>query len=147
LGYIENSFLLHRADRYNISGKDTIAGNCKYYANDLSFRNYLYPGFNSGIGYQLENLIYLQLRQAGYNVYVGVVHNKEIDFVAKKVDRFIYLQCAYLLSDAKIIKREYAPLELIKDNYEKFVVFLDDIEMPSKNGIKHTQIWKLEKFI
>lgn len=143
IGYIEDTFLIHKAERYDIRGKDTISGNCKYYINDLSFKNYLYTGFGYGIGYKLENLVYLELRRAGYEVYVGAMRDKEVDFVAKKADRIIYLQSTYLLADEQTAKREYAPLEAIRDNYEKVVVSLDDIALPSNNGILHVQAWNL----
>jgi predicted AAA+ superfamily ATPase len=99
IGYIEDTFLIHKAERYDIRGKETLAGNCKYYANDLSFKNYLYPGFGYGIGYKLENIVYLELRRAGFDPYVGALRDKEVDFVAKKGDRLIYVQVAYLLID------------------------------------------------
>ncbi|SBV98270.1 ATP-binding protein [uncultured Dysgonomonas sp.] len=147
IGYIEDTFLVHRAERYDIRGKETISGNNKYYINDLSFKNYLYPGFGYGIGYKLENLVYLELRRAGYEIYVGAMRDKEIDFVAKKSDRVIYLQSTYLLVDEQTIRREYSPLETIPDNYEKVVVSLDDISLPSNNGIRHIQAWKLREFL
>ncbi|GHV14813.1 ATPase [Fibrobacterales bacterium] len=147
IGYIEDTFLVHKVERYDIRGKETLAGTCKYYANDLSFKNYLYPGFGYGIGYKLENIVYLELRRAGFDVYIGAMRGKEVDFVAKKGDRLIYIQAAYLLIDEDTAKREYAPLESIADNYEKWVVSLDDVSLPSNNGIKHVQAWKLEKII
>jgi predicted AAA+ superfamily ATPase len=113
----------------------------------LSFKNYLYPGFGYGIGHKLENLVYLELCRAGYDVYVGIMRDKEVDFVAKKRDRLIYLQTAYLLADEQTVHREYTPLKLIQDNYEKFVVSLDDLSLPSDNGIRHIQAWKLAKEI
>ncbi len=93
--------------------------------------------------YKLENLVYLELRRAGYEVYVGAMRDKEVDFVAKKADRVIYLQSTYLLIDEQTVRREYASLEAIPDNYEKIVVSLDDISLPSNNGIRHIQAWKL----
>ena len=75
IGFIENTFLVHRVERYDIRGKETISGNSKYYVNDLSFKNYLYPGFGYGLGYKLENLIYLILRRAGYSIYKGTLNN------------------------------------------------------------------------
>ena len=143
IGYIEDTFIIHKAERYDIRGKDTISGNSKYYINDLSFKNYIYPGFGFGVGYKLENLIYLELRRAGYEVYVGALRDKEIDFVAKKDDRVIYIQSSYILTDEQTIKREYSPLQSIEDNYEKFVVSLDDMAFPSNKGIKHVQAWGL----
>ncbi len=147
IGYIEDTFLLHKAERFDIKGKDTIAGNVKYYCNDLAYKNYLYAGFGYGIGYQLENLIYLELRRMGYEVYIGVLPNKEVDFVATKADQKIYVQSAYLLIDEATIKREFASLEAINDNYPKIVVSLDDIVMPVNKGIIHLQAWKLHDFL
>ncbi len=145
--FTEEAFLIHRAERYNIRVKDTIAGICKYYINDLSFNNYLYSGFGYGIGFKLENLVYLELCRAGYKVYVGTLRDKEIDFVAIKDERVIYLQCAYLLVDQETLQREYGPLENIRDNYEKIVVSMDDVTLPSKEGISHIQAWKLGEVI
>lgn len=119
LGYIEEVYLAHRALRYNIKGKEILSGNCKYYMNDLSFKNYLYAGFGYGVGYLLENLVYLDLLRHGYEVYVGSIKDKEVDFVAIKNDRIIYVQATYMLVDEQTIEREYAPLECIADNYEK----------------------------
>jgi len=144
VGYLEDAFLIHKSERYDIRGKDTISGNSKYYINDLAYKNYLYTGFAYGIGYKLENLIYLNLKRAGYHVYTGVFRDKEVDFVALKEDKILYVQTTYLLIDEKTIEREYLPLELIADNYEKMVVSLDEIQFPQRNGIKHKQIWKFE---
>lgn len=143
IGYIEDTFLIHKVERYDIRGKDTISGNSKYYINDLAFKNYLYTGLGYGIGYKLENSVYLELRRAGYEIYVGAMREKEVDFVAKKADRVIYIQSTYLMIDEQTAKREYAPLQAIQDNYEKIVVSLDDISLPSNEGIRHVQAWKL----
>jgi predicted AAA+ superfamily ATPase len=147
IAYIENAFLIHKAERYNIKGKETLMGSCKYYANDHAFKNYLYFGYAGGMGYLLENLVYLTLIRKGYIVYTGQIKGKEVDFVAVKQDITLYLQCAYLLADEQIIAREYAALEAISDHYEKWVVSLDDVRFPSRNGIKHIQVWELDKIL
>lgn len=147
IGFIEDTFLIHKVQRYDIRGKDTIAGNAKYYANDLSYKNYLYSGFGYGIGYLLENIVYLMLRRADYEVHVGVVPNKEVDFVAKNSDGIVYVQCTYLLQDEAIVTREYSALEAITDNYPKIVVSMDAVLLPSKNGIHHVQAWNLEEYL
>lgn len=67
----------------------------------------------------MENLVYLELLRHGYDVYVGSIKDKEVDFVAIKNDRIIYVQATYMLVDEQTIEREYAPLECIADNYEK----------------------------
>ena len=147
LGYIEEVYLVHRALRYNIKGKETLSGSYKYYMNDLSFKNYLYAGFGYGTGYLLENLVYLDLLRHGYDVYVGSVKDKEVDFVAIKNDRIIYVQATYMLVDERTVEREYAPLECIADNYEKIVVSLDDFQLPSRNGIRHVRAWELSQVL
>ena len=147
LGYIEEVYLAHRAMRYNIKGKETLSGSYKYYMNDLSFKNYLYAGLGYGTGYLLENLVYLELLRHGFDVYVGSIRDKEVDFVAVKNDRTVYVQATYLLIDEHTIEREYAPLELIADNYEKIVVSLDDLQLPSRNGIKHVRAWELSQML
>ncbi|MDP3442500.1 MAG: ATP-binding protein [Ignavibacteria bacterium] len=143
IGYIEDTFIVHRCDRYDIKGKDTLSGIAKFYINDLAYKNYLYPGYGYGLGYLVENLVYLELCRAGFDVYVGVLRNKEVDFVAKKADRIIYLQSAYMLSDESTVDREYSALHSIDDNFEKVVVSLDEITLPLRGGIKHIQAWNL----
>lgn len=145
IGYIEDTYLVHRAERYNIRGKETIAGNCKYYLNDLSFNNYLYQGFGYGAGYQLENLVYLELLRNGFDVYVGSIKGREVDFVAIKGDRTIYVQVTQMLIDKQTIEREYSALEAIDDSYEKIVVSLDSTQLFSRGGIRHIQAWNLNE--
>jgi len=147
ISYLESSFLVHRVERYNIKGKDTISGNSKYYMNDLSYRNYLYTGFGYGIGYLLENAVYLSLRRAGYQVYVGTIKNTEVDFVAIKGDRRLYLQVTLSLTEEHTIEREYRSLKLIDDNFDKYVVSMDDYKIPTNEGIEHISAWKLEDLL
>ncbi|MCL2561187.1 MAG: ATP-binding protein [Rikenellaceae bacterium] len=147
IGYIEDTFLVHRCNRYDIKGKDTLSGNAKFYINDLAYKNYLYPGYGYGVGYMVDNLIYLELCRAGFDVYVGSLRNKEVDFVAIKGDRVLYVQCAYILVDRQTIDREYSSLEAIDDSFEKIVVSLDEITLPSKGGIKHIQAWRLSELL
>lgn len=90
------------------------------------------------MGCLLENAVYLELRQSGYSVYVCAICDKEVDFVAMKDDRVIYLQTTYMLETEQTIEREYSPLLSIKDNYEKYVVSLDEIQLPSKEGMTYS---------
>lgn len=147
IGYIEDAFLVHRCDRYDIKGKDTLSGNAKFYINDVAYRNYLYPGYGYGYGYLVENLVYLELCRAGFDVYVGTLRNKEVDFIAKKADLIIYVQSTYMLSDEATFEREYSSLEAIGDSFEKIVVSLDEISMPLRGGIKHIQAWNLTNIL
>ena len=147
LGYIEDTFLIHRCDRYDVKGKEVLAGMAKYYINDLSYKNFLYPGFAYGMGYKLENLVYLQLKRAGYSIYTGVAKDKEVDFIGIKNDRKIYVQVTYSLLDEQTARREYASLEVINDNYDKVIVSMDDETMPSNNGIRNIQAWNLNSIL
>jgi uncharacterized protein len=145
--YIQNTYLIHRTERYNIKGKEIISGTCKFYINDLSFKNFLYAGFAYGIGYLLENAVYLQLIQSEYEVFTGAFRNGEIDFVARKAERVIYFQVTYTLVDEQTAKREYGAFSQINDNYEKYIVSVDDILLPPVNGIRHIQAWNLKELL
>ncbi len=147
IGYIEEAFLAYKAERYNIRGKDVVAGNCKYYLNDLAFKNFLYPGFAYGVGYLLENAVYLELRRWGYQVYIGYVRDKEVDFVAMKDDRVVYIQVTYLLEAEQTAEREYASLLAIGDSYEKYVVSMDEVQFSSREGVRHVQAWRLKEVL
>ncbi|MFI3261570.1 MAG: ATP-binding protein [Rikenellaceae bacterium] len=147
ISYLESTFLVHRAERYNIKGKETISGNCKYYLNDLSYRNYLYSGYGYGMGYLLENAIYLSLRRAGYDVYVGVVKNAEVDFVATNGEKRLYIQVTLQLTEEQTFEREYHSLKLINDNFDKYVVSMDDYRIPTNEGISHVSAWELDTLL
>ncbi len=147
IGFIEDSFLVHHSERFDIRGKETIAGNAKYYSNDQAYRNYLFGGYGHGSGYQLENIIFIELKRQGFQVYTGVLPQKEVDFVAQRAERVLYVQCAYLLADEATIKREYSALNAISDHYEKWVLSLDDISFPVQNGIRHVQAWQFDEFL
>lgn len=147
ISYLENSFLLHKAERYNIKGRDTVSGNCKYYLNDLCYHNYLYAGYGYGMGYILENAVYLSLRRAGYEVYVGTIKDREVDFVAIKGEIKLYLQVALQLVENETEEREYRSLKLIEDNFNKYVVSLADYRIPVNEGIEHISAWNLEEIL
>lgn len=141
--YLSETYIIHKVERYDIKGKQSLSGNAKYYTNDPAFHNYLYGGYNYGVGYILENLVFLDLCRALFKVYTGVLRDGEIDFVAERGDRKIYIQVAYLLVDEPTIDREYAPFSKISDNYEKYVISLDEVSLPSRNGIRNIPAWQL----
>jgi hypothetical protein len=145
--FMENAFLVHKVERYSIKGKETLSGTYKYYINDLSFRNYLYPGFNHGLGYKLENAVFLQLLCSGYSVYAGAMRTREIDFIAHKAKQTIYLQSAWTLTDPATIDREYGALKAVDDNFPKYVVSMDDFQLESNQGIEHVQAWRLNEVL
>ena len=115
--------------------------------HDLGFSNYLQNTFDNNITRRLENFVYISLLQAGYQVHVGNIHQLEIDFVAEKEGKVTYLQVCYLLHSDEVIRREYGNLEKIKDHWPKWVVSLDEVSFPDKNGIVHIPAWKLHDFI
>jgi predicted AAA+ superfamily ATPase len=119
-----------------------LGGSSKYYLNDLAFKNYLFGFLPSDIGYNLENYVYLQLRRMGYKVQVGVLNNLEIDFIARKSDKIVYVQVCYLLNNENVVNREFGNLLQIKDNYEKYVVSLDDVKFSDYEGIVHLHPWE-----
>jgi len=143
VSYLGKAFLAHKAERYHIAGKELLTGNCKYYSNDLAYYNYLYRGFAYGFGSLLENAIYLDLRRKGWQAYVGVQGQTEVDFVALKGEQKIYVQvCWEMAGNEETAQREYAPLLKISDQYRKVLVTLDEIRFPNNNGVEHIFPWE-----
>jgi predicted AAA+ superfamily ATPase len=107
----------------------------------------LYAGYGYGIGYLLENAIYLSLKQADYQVYVGVIKDTEVDFVAIKGDKKLYLQVTLQLTEEQTMERAYRSLKLIADNFAKYLVSMDDYKIPENEGIKHVSAWNLDEIL
>ncbi|WP_455583984.1 ATP-binding protein [Bacteroides sp.] len=147
IGYLEDTLLVHRVERCQIRSKEVVLGSCRYYINDWAFMHYLYPFLVREQETELKNHVYLDLKRAGYAVYVGVHRNKVIDFLARKGDRIIYIQCASSLDNETVASSLYTSLESIQDNYEKWVVSLDGVALPSRGGIRHIQAWKLAEML
>jgi len=87
--------------------------------------------------------VYLQLKRLGFKVQVGILNNLEIDFIAQKSDKTIYVHVCYLLNNENVVNREFGNLLQIKDNYEKYVVSLDDVKFSDYEGIVHLHPWEL----
>lgn len=147
LQFMEQAYLIFHVNRYNIRGKSVIGGTVKFYANDLAFHNYLYRGFGYGDGYLLENAVYMEMRRLGFDLYVGNIDDREVDFVGIKGDRRVYIQVTYSLAGKETARREYSSLEIISDNFEKYVVTMDDYPQPSNNGIRNIQAWQLDEVL
>jgi predicted AAA+ superfamily ATPase len=142
LRHLEDAFLIHRCERFNIKGKELLKGEVKYYLNDLSFKNFLFPAVFHGWGYVMENLVFLELLNHGLEVFVGYMREKEVDFVVKKEDGWVYIQSAFQMDDSETRNREYAPLLAIPDQHEKWVVSADELIIPSFEGIRHKLVWQ-----
>lgn len=144
---LTDSLLLYEARRYNIKGKEFLTSISKYYVCDVAMRNMLVRGKDSDIGHILENLVYLELRRRGYEVFVGQYGtNDEVDFVAMKNGTIEYYQVAQTTLDDQVLRRELAPLQKIQDNFPKYLLTLDELfgEM-NYDGIqkKNTLKWML----
>lgn len=148
LKYLQNILVFSGAERYDLKWKRILEGEKKYYLNDLGFVNFLFSSFDNYAGKKLENYVYNALKKAQYTVYVGNIWDTEIDFVAEKNDKKIYIQATYLLVGEEVIKREYGNLRLIKDSFPKYVVSLDDIKLPRDDyGIEHVQAWNMDTIL
>ena len=101
-------------------------------------------GFTHGYGYLLENLVYLQLLNHNFETFVGHMRNKEIDFVAKKNEKNLYIQVSFTIENEKTLSREQASLQAINDNYEKWIITMDELPFSNKDGIKYISIWNLD---
>ncbi|MEF9987416.1 MAG: ATP-binding protein, partial [Bacteroidales bacterium] len=89
----------------------------------------------------------LSLKRAGYQVYVGTIKDAEVDFVAIKGDKKLYLQVTLQLTEEQTAEREYSSLKLIEDNFDKYVVSMDDYKIPTNEGIKHISAWNLDEIL
>lgn len=134
LSYILDSFIVYKIGRYDIKGKEFLKTQDKYYVCDTGLRNYLL-GEVKDYGSLLENIIFLELKRRGYDIYVGKYDDSEIDFVVKSGDGLKYIQVALSVRDEKTLERELKPLNNIKDHYPKYLI-TGDYDTITYNGIK-----------
>jgi predicted AAA+ superfamily ATPase len=140
LSALEGAFILYRVSRFDIKGKEILKTQEKFFVSDVSLI-YAMMGYRdrmiSGI---LENIVFLELKRREYQVYIGKLDTREIDFIAEKQGKRIYVQVAYKLESEATVEREFSPLLAISDQYPKYVVTMDEFWKEDVQGVKHLQI-------
>lgn len=137
---LQKAYILHKCSRYDLQGKDILKTQEKFYLADVSLR-YSVLGYTvDSVAASLENIVYLELKRRGYDVYIGKIKDKEIDFVATKQNEKIYVQVTQEIKSEKTQKREYEQLLEIRDNYPKYVVMANDFAGGNYEGIKTMNI-------
>lgn len=143
---LTDSFVLYKARRYDIKGKERLKSGAKYYAVDIGLRYYLLGSRNNDIGHILENVVYLELLRRGYEVYVGKNGDTEVDFLVMHDGTQEYYQVSQSVLDAKTLQRELKPLQDIRDQYPKFLLTMDYLPMGNFAGIRQINVfdWLLQ---
>jgi len=140
LSFLSEAYFIHKVSRSDIQGKKIFEIGEKYFFNDIGMRNALIGYKVTDISKILENIVFVHLKSAGYQITVGKDRTKEIDFVARKKSELLYIQVCYLLKEESTIKREFGNLLKIKNNYPKMVVSMDKSSNASFEGIEHFHI-------
>ena len=146
IGCLCKSFMFYPMTRYDIRGKRFLESDKKYYLADLSFRFAEIGTRHTDYGHLYENIVALELLRRGYEVYIGVLYSKEVDFVAIKEGQKLYIQVSDDISREETFKREVSPLLSIKDAYPKMLIVRTKHEASYHEGIKIVDIaeWLLE---
>lgn len=139
---LTESYLFYKATRYDIKGKEFLKSLEKYYAVDMGLRFFMLGIRTGDDGFILENVVFLELLRRGYEVYVGKYNDFEIDFVAKKDGLTEYYQVSLSVRGQDTLERELRPFRLIKDNYPKFLITLDNSNDIDHDGI--TQVYAVK---
>lgn len=136
VGALLESFVFYEIKRFDIKGKDYLRTLGKYYIVDIGLRNYLLGYREMDSGHVIENIVYFELLRRGYDVAIGKIDNKEVDFIATKTGEKKYIQVTEEISSESVRERELSPLRQIKDNYEKNVIVLNCSIPSDQEGIK-----------
>jgi len=138
---LTESYIMYRVHRYDIKGKQHLKTLEKYYLADIGLRNYLLGNkADTNMGYVLENIVFLELKRRGYEIYIGKNDTEEVDFVVSNQDGLRYIQVALSVKDEKTLERELKPLNNIKDHFPKVLITFDFEPVIYHNGIKQINI-------
>ena len=140
------SYFFYEIKRFDIKGKEYLRTLGKYYIVDIGLRNFLLGFRNRDSGHAIENAVYFELLRRGYDVAIGKIDNQEVDFIATTADDKLYIQVTESMQSEDVRKRELAPLQKIRDNYEKIVLSLEPGLDASYDGIKSLNLvdWLLD---
>lgn len=130
-----DAFILYKAERYDVQGKQHLKSLEKYYAVDMGLRRLLLGNRRRDIGHILENIVYLELIRRGCKVSIGKVGDLEIDFIAERNGEKIYYQVSATVMDENTFEREITPLKRVHDHYPKYIITMDELPM-DEDGIK-----------
>ena len=133
---LKESFIFYEIKRFDIKGREYLKTLGKYYIVDIGLRNYLLGYRDGDTGHILENIIYFELLRRGYDVAIGKLDNKEVDFIATKTDEKKYIQVTEAMTSPETRERELSPLQKISDNYVKLVIAMDPGLAQDQDGIK-----------
>lgn len=136
LEMLENAFIIYRANRYDIKGKEVLKSLEKYYVADTGLKNTIMGYTLENYGHSIENVVYLELLRRGYKVYIGKCNNKEINFIAINKEETCYFQVTESLKDSNTCEREISPFYLTNDFYEKTIITTDKTYVTNIKGIK-----------
>lgn len=130
------AYVFYEIKRFDIKGKDYLRTLSKYYIVDIGLRNYLLGFRDVDTGHIIENIVYFELLRKGYDVAIGKIDDKEIDFIAVNAERKIYIQVTESMNDPATREREFAPLRKVKDNYEKIIIANEVLNTATQDGIR-----------
>ena len=140
LTLMEKAHLIYRCPRFDIRGKEILRTNGKYYVVDMGLRQRAIGTKPGNHGHITENIVFLELRRRGFEVYVGTLPDAEVDFVAKNSKGQIYIQVSETVVDPNTLARELKPFEKIKDGYPQMLITKDYTDY-SQNGVRHINLY------